>query len=398
MQCTDTFSPCDVDSFRADIREFCRTDLPCDLARKAREHVYFSKDDRVAWQRILQRRGWFASHWPRTHGGLGWGLLQRFILIEELEYAGTPWLTHFGVSFAGPMIYTFGSARQQSELLPRILHSEDWWCQGFSEPGAGSDLAAVSTRAQLQGDHYVVSGCKTWTTMAQWADLMFALVRTSSAGRPHTGLSMIIIDMKSKGVSLRPIATIDGCHHINEVMLDEVIVPRENLIGQEGDGWKCAKLIVQNERPLVTELGKTRRLFEMMSTLASRAERCISSSMSLRMRVAQIEVQIATLEALAHSILEASAAATISGIDGSMLKIRGSQIQQEVLDAIIATMGASGLPFDTGTICAETAASKADIALSSRLLFEHLHRRATTIYGGSNEIQKNIIAKELFSA
>jgi len=256
-----SFHRFDADEFREAVRAFCRQEFPADLAEKARTHVYFSKEDRVRWQRILQSRGWFAAHWPAAYGGADWGPLQRFILIEELELAGTPWLTHFGISFAGPLIYTCGSDAQKARFLPGILHSDTWWCQGFSEPGAGSDLAAVRTRAVRQGDHYIVSGQKAWCTMAHWADMMFALVRTSDSGRAHAGLSMLLIDLHDPGVKVRAIATMDGGHHINDVFFDRVKVPVTHLVGEEGDGWKCTQLIVGNERPLVTELGKAKRQF-----------------------------------------------------------------------------------------------------------------------------------------
>src|SRR5690606_27031994 len=208
-----------------------------------------------------------AGHWPRAFGGRDWGALQRFVAIEELEYAGTPWITHFGVSFAGPLIYTFGTPEQQQRFLPGILESTTWWCQGFSEPSAGSDLASVRTRAKREGDHYIVNGQKTWATMAHWADMMFALVRTSDEGKKQQGLSMLLIDLKSPGVTVRPIPTIDGRTHINEVFLDNVRVPVENLVGAEGDGWACTKFIVHAERVLVTELGKARRYFDTLLKL-----------------------------------------------------------------------------------------------------------------------------------
>jgi alkylation response protein AidB-like acyl-CoA dehydrogenase len=379
----------DVRQFREEVREYCARELPTDLADKARRHVYFSKDDRVRWQRLLQARGWFAAHWPRRHGGADWGPLQRFILIEELELAGTPWLTHFGVSFAGPLIYTYGNEAQQAAYLPGILNSTTWWCQGFSEPGAGSDLAAVRTRASCRDDHYVVSGQKAWTTQAHWSDMIFTLVRTSDAGRPHEGLSMLLIDMRSAGVSVRPIRTIDGCHHVNEVFFEEVRVPVGNRIGQEGDGWNCVKLIVAQERPLVTELGKAKRLMAVLRRM---------SESSMRRRLAELEVQLATLEALAYAVFERSRDVAPASTEGSMLKIRGSELQQALLDAIVDALGGDALQFEPDVIDGNSSTASPGSELVSRLLFEHLYARATSIYGGSNEIQRHIIAKAILNA
>jgi alkylation response protein AidB-like acyl-CoA dehydrogenase len=338
----DTLDPADfnADQFRSQVREFCARELPADIADKARRHVYFSRDDRVRWQRLLQARGWFAGHWPRRHGGADWGYLQRFILIEELELAGTPWLTHFGVSFAGPLIYTYGNEAQQAAHLPGILNSTTWWCQGFSEPGAGSDLAAVRTHARVRGDYYFVSGQKAWTTQAHWADMMFALVRTNDVGRAHEGLSMLLIDMHSPGVTVRPVRTIDGRHHVNEVFFDDVRVPMGNRIGEEGDGWKCVKLIVAQERPLVTELGKAKRLMAVLREM---------NVAPMQRRLVDLEMRLATLEALAYAIFEKARNVAPSGTAGSMLKIRGSELQQALSDAIVDSLGEQALQFEPST-------------------------------------------------
>ncbi len=371
--------------------------MPADLAEKARTHAYYSKSDRVLWQRILQRRGWFAAHWPRAHGGDDWGALQRFLLIEELEFAGTPWLTHLGVSFAGPVIYTYGTEAQRAAYLPGILNSDTWWCQGFSEPGAGSDLAAVRTRAIMQGDHYVVSGQKTWTTMAQWADMIFALVRTGDTGKRRDGLSLLLIDLKSPGVTVRPIPTIDGLHHINDVFFDDVRVPAANLVGREGGGWECAQFIVKNERPLVTELGKAKRLFQTLRRLfaaSNAAARHAAPRHSFNRRLAELEILLAALEALAYAAFGDSAAGTTSFEHAAQLKIRGSEMQQALFDAIIDLL-APGMPFDKAAIAENQSAMLPGHELATRLLSEHLYSRATSIYGGSNEIQRHIIAKAL---
>jgi alkylation response protein AidB-like acyl-CoA dehydrogenase len=384
----------DAQQFRAQVRAFCREQLPEDLAEKARSYAYFSRTDRIRWQRLLHERGWFAGHWPVSCGGQGWGPLQRFIFIEELEYAGTPWLTHFGISFVGPLLYTFGTPQQQRRFLPGILDSSTWWCQGFSEPSAGSDLASVRTHARRDGDCYVVDGQKTWTTMAQWADMMFALVRTSDAGPRQQGLSLLLIDTTSPGVTVRPIPTIDARAHVNDVFLDQVRVSVENLVGKEGDGWACTKFIVNNERVLVTELGKARRYFELLRNLAAADDPCgwrMSASAGSRRRLAELETRLECLAALAYSSMRAPEAGTADPVDASVLKIRGSQLQQALLELIVESIGSCGLP-------APSAGDSADHDLAAGLVAEHLHARATSIYGGSNEIQANIIAKAVFAA
>lgn len=381
----------DAEAFRAEIREFCRRELPADIAAKAERHEYFSKTDRERWQKILHRHGYFIGHWPRRCGGAGWGPLQRFIFIEELEYAGAPWITHLGVSLLAPIIYTFGTEAQQRRYLPGIANSETWWCQGFSEPGAGSDLASLRTRAVRRGEHYVVSGQKTWTTMAHWADMMFCLVRTHEAAQPQQGISLLLIDMKSPGVTVRPILTIDRLHHINEVFLDDVEVPAENLVGSEGDGWKCAKLIVSNERLLVTELGKAKRLFAELGELATHIHedgRPLAESPAFRRRSARLEIRLAALEALAYEAVAAAEAGVAPGTEASVLKIRGSEMQQALFDGIVEVLGRGGLAFEGYRKC------RAEVGLVA----EHLHSRAVSIYGGSNEIQRQIIAKSVLGS
>lgn len=369
----------DPEAFRTEVRAFCTRAMPDDIRRKAEEYAYFSKQDRVRWQRILNERGWFVGHWPERCGGGGWGPLQRFIFNEELEYSGAPWIMHFGVSYIGPLLCAFGTPEQQARYLPGIRESTTSWCQGFSEPGAGSDLANVQTRAVRDGDSYIVTGQKTWTTMAHWADMMFALVRTSSEGARQSGISMLLIDLNAPGVTVRPIQTIDGQSHVNEVFLDGVRVLGEDRVGEEGDGWACAKFIVDNERLLVTELGKARRLYEELV-------QCAAPTFGIRRRVAALGVELETLSALAYRVAADAEAGLAAGIDASILKIRGSQLQQALHEALVKAKcgGMLPAPSDGAGICPDYHAG---------LVAEHLHTRATSIYGGSNEIQANIIAR-----
>jgi alkylation response protein AidB-like acyl-CoA dehydrogenase len=386
----------DAQAFRAEVREFCETGLPADLAEKIRRQDYFSREDRVQWQQLLHRRGWFVGDWPVAYGGAGWGPTQRLVLIEELERAGTPWLTHFGFSFVGPVIYTFGTHDQKARYLPDIRESKTWWCQGFSEPGAGSDLASVSTYAERVGDHYVVTGQKTWTTMAQWADRMFCLVRTQRCERRQQGISFLLIDLRSPGVTVRPIRTIDGVHHVNEVFLDAVRVPVEDRVGEEGDGWQLARFIVGRERLLVAELGKARRLLDEFTELGQvlqDGDRPLADTPTFRLRRAQLEVQLHSLRASAYAIAADMECGRGGESDASLLKIRGSEMQQAILDAVVSALGIPGLAFQPEAIHAGYTGTVHGPAAAPALVYDHFYSRATSIYGGSNEIQRGIVAR-----
>lgn len=388
----------DARAFRAEVRAFCRDCLPADIARMAARHQYFSREQRIRWQQLLQPRGWLTAHWPRAFGGQDWGHLQRLILLEELELAGTPWIAHFGFTYLGPVLCEFGTDEQRARYLPGIVNSTTWWAQGFSEPGAGSDLGSLAMRAERTPAGYRVNGQKTWTTMAHWAEMIFCLVRTAQTPRRSDGISFLLIDLKAPGVTVRPIETFDGCHHVNEVFFEDVEVPAENLIGAEGQGWAIAKFIVDRERLLATEIGKARRLLDELRHLASEATdggRPVAQSEAFRRRAAQLEVKYETLRATAY----ASAVAADDGrglpIDPSLLKIRGSELQQDILDAIVEVLGRDGLAFQVEGLEGEIAGYRHGDRGMPGLVFDHLHARATSIYGGSNEIQRGIIAKAL---
>jgi alkylation response protein AidB-like acyl-CoA dehydrogenase len=328
--------------------------------------------------------------------------LQRFIFIEELERAGTPWLTHFGTSFLGPVLCAFGNEAQRARFLGPIRDSTEWWCQGFSEPGSGSDLASLKLRADRIGEtSYRVNGQKTWTTMAQWADWIFCLVRTQAGGRPQQGISFLLIDLKSPGVTVRPIETFDGLHHVNEVFFDDVEVPLENLVGKEGEGWAIAKFIVSRERLLVTEIGKAFHLLSELHTIAAslkEGSQRLSDTPAFRRRAAELEVLYRTLRATAYAAVLEAEAGREHAIDASLLKIRGSELQQAIHEAMTDLLARDGLAFQTEGIAADiTGYQHGDTRLPG-LLHEHLHSRAASIYGGSNEIQRGIIAKTALKA
>lgn len=386
----------DAAQFRAELRAFCRDQVPADIRMRMRQHQYFTREQRIRWQQLLQTRGWFVGHWPRAHGGQGWGPLQRFVFVEELERAGTPWLTHFGTSFLGPVLCAFGNEAQRARFLGPIRDSTEWWCQGFSEPGSGSDLASLKLRAERSGDHYRVNGQKTWTTMAQWADWIFCLVRTQAHGKPQQGISFLLIDLKSPGVTVRPIETFDGGQHVNEVFFDDVEVPVGQLVGQEGDGWTIAKFIVGRERLLVTEIGKAWHLLGVLHSLASarrEGARTVRDTAAFRRRAAELEVQYDSLRATAYAAVLEAEAGREHPVDASLLKIRGSELQQAIHDAITDLLARDGLAFQIEGLSDDIDGYRHGDPRLPGLLHEHLHSRAASIYGGSNEIQRGIIAK-----
>lgn len=380
-------------AFRAQVRAFCATQIPADLVESARRHQYYDKDQRVRWQRLLQQQGWFAPHWPRAFGGQDWGALRRLILMEELERAGTPWLAHFGITYLGPVLCRYGTPQQQAQHLPAILDSSVWWAQGFSEPGAGSDLGAVSLRAERTATGYRLNGQKTWTTMAQWADKIFCLVRTAQTVRKSDGLSFLLVDLDTPGVSVREIPTYDACRHVNEVFFADVEVPLENRVGEEGQGWEITHYLVQNERLIATEIGLAAR---QLATLHARIDGLAPEQAApLRQRLAAHEVQVRTLRAVAYAAAIASDENRGGAADASLLKIRGSELQQALLETLIEVVGHDGLVYQSDGLHHDLPAYRHDDVAAPGLVFEHLHSRVTSIYGGSNEIQRGIIARTL---
>lgn len=384
----------DAPAFRNEVRQFCATRIPPDLVESARRHQYYDKDQRVRWQRLLQAQGWFAPHWSRAFGGQDWGALRRLILMEELELAGTPWLAHFGITYLGPVLCRYGTPAQQARYLPGILESTTWWAQGFSEPGAGSDLGAVSLRAERTATGYRLNGQKTWTTMAQWADMIFCLVRTAQTARKSEGLSFLLVDMRAPGVSVREIETYDGCRHVNEVFFADVDVPLENCVGEEGQGWELTKYLVQNERLIATEIGLAGlHLAGLRARMAALPE---TLTRHLRVCVAEHEVQYRTLRAMAYAAAIAADEDRSGADDASLLKIRGSELQKALLETAIELLGIDGLVYPSEGVQRTLAEYRGDDASAPGLTFEHLHSRVTSIYGGSNEIQRGILARALF--
>jgi alkylation response protein AidB-like acyl-CoA dehydrogenase len=390
----DVRSPA-LEGFRQEVREFCKARLPPDIRAKVLANRPLDKSDHVRWQKILAENGWFTGHWPVAEGGLGWTPLQRWVFESEAYRQGAPWLIPFGATYVAPVLYTFGSEAQRRRHLPAIRSSDCWWAQGYSEPGAGSDLAAVSTRAERDGDDWIVTGVKLWTTMAQWADMMFALVRTSAADRPQNGLSFLLIDLRSPGVSIRPIRTIDQHHHVNEVVLDQVRVSGADLVGEPGQGWTYAKFLLGHERLVGADVGRCSRKLEDLRALSlavGSAGRPLARDAAWRRRIASIQARLMGLESLAASMLTQHQSGGDPGARASVLKLLWSEISQDIDGAAMDALGHAGLPYPVETLSPDWAGA-AGPSHAAGFAREYLHGRALTIYGGSSEIQRNIIAK-----
>ena len=391
-------SQSDADQFRTEVRRFCKEKLPPALVHKVMHNLLLEKQDYLSYLKLLDAQGWAVGHWPREHGGCGWTPLQRFIFEEETSEAGAPWLIPFGINYVGPILYTFGSGAQQARFLPRIRASCDWWAQGYSEPGAGSDLASLATRAVRDGEHYVVSGQKLWTTYAHWADWMFCLVRTSTGARPQQGISFLLIDLKSPGVTIRPIVTMDLCHDLNEVFFEEVRVPVENLVGEEGGGWTYAKVLLANERVLVSEVGRSTRQLRRLERLAAitlRGGRPLAEHAPFAQRLAELQLRHFVLQSTCHQAVAEAMEGVAPGAEASLMKIRGSELQQDIAEAMVDALGLAGIAYDPADLEGAGRLPALGQFDAPGILKDHLHGRAATIYGGSNEIQRNIIAKSV---
>ncbi|MDB5816894.1 MAG: pimeloyl-CoA dehydrogenase large subunit [Rhizobacter sp.] len=381
-------------AFRLEVRDYCERELPPHVRAKVRSDLFLTKEDNLAFLRSLAGRGWVAGHWPRLYGGAEWTPLQRFVFEEESMRAGAPWLIPFGVNYVGPVIYTFGTQAQKDRFLPKILASEEWWAQGYSEPGAGSDLAGLKTRAVRHGDHYRVTGQKMWTSYVQWADWMFCLARTSDESRPQQGISFLLIDMRSKGVTVRQIKTMDGCHHVNEVFLDDVVVPLDNLVGEEGKGWSYAKFLLSNERVLSAETGKaTRHLEHLKALVADTPDDGMRDRAAFERRIGQMDLKLHALRAFCLAYARSMNLNETPGVEASIMKIRGTELAQLISEATLDWLGSSAIVYDPADVNGEAATSPVGPMDASGSIREYLYLRAATIYGGSNEIQRNIIGK-----
>jgi alkylation response protein AidB-like acyl-CoA dehydrogenase len=364
-------------SFRDEVRGWLEANLPQDLRQKMSEYAHLSKEDLVRWHKILAKKGWVAPSWPKEWGGTGWNVVQRYIFEEELGYAGSPPLIPFGLTMCAAVLLQFGTEAQKKRFLPRIYHCDDFWCQGYSEPGSGSDLASLKTKAVREksgeGEFYKVTGQKIWTTLAHYADWIFCLVRTDSGAKRQDGISFLLIDMKTPGITVRPLILMDGAHEVNEVFFDDVKVPAENLVFEEGKGWTVAKYLLGHERMNTGRIGESKRQLAKLKKYAAAR----MGDMRFRDRLSRLEVELMALEITNLRFLDRMRrTGQPPGADVSMLKIKGTEIQQGLTELMMQA-------------CDPAANDDFSVAIRKR----YLSMRKTTIYAGSNEIQRNIIAK-----
>ncbi|MCB5945657.1 acyl-CoA dehydrogenase family protein [Acidocella sp. KAb 2-4] len=386
--------------FRVEVRNFVRTHLPVDIATKGRLGLEYEKSDFVRWQKILREKGWFAAAWPREFGGAGWDLEKQLVFLQEAALNGAPHIIPYGVNMVGPVLYTFGTDAQKAKHLPGILSSDIWWCQGYSEPNSGSDLASLKTTAVRDGDHYIVNGTKMWTTEAHWADWMHCLVRTDKEAKSQKGISFLLIDMKTPGIEIRPIVTIDGQHHTNQVFLDDVRVPVENLVGGEGGGWTIAKFLLSNERVAIADTGPKLKLLseikELFVGVAASSAVPESCKVLLRQKVADAEIQLTALCALEQDYVKLWASGgSKEGPQASVLKIRSTEILQLLSEIALELGGPLGAAHDPRDLHLPTNVSPNPMQRASLMAHQYLYGRCWSIFGGTNEIQRGIIARSI---
>ena len=386
-----------LDAFETEVQSFIAEHLTPDLNKAAALGFGISRADGERWHKAVYNKGWIAPDWPIEQGGTGWTLRQKQIYSNAMALAGAPMIMPFGIDMVGPVLYTFGNDAQKAEHLPKILDGSVWWCQGYSEPGSGSDLASLKTAAVRDGDDYVVNGQKIWTTNAHKADWIFTLVRTDTESKPQSGISFLLIDMKTPGLEVKPIVSIDGMHHLNQVFFSDVRVPAANLIGEENMGWTYAKFLLANERAGIANVAHSERLVTALTDIANAEQNgfggALSDSKAFMSDLADTEVQLQALKALEARVIASVEKTGAPGDEASMLKIVGSQVQQTLESLRVEAVGHYSLPFDTDLIRGESnlPAPGPDYAVSA--VSDMNFGRASSIYGGSNEIQRNVIAK-----
>ena len=383
-----SFSEQDL-QFKEEIRAGLENDFPSHIREKQNQGIILTKDDRIDFHKFLYDKGWAGYNWPVEYGGTGWSLVQIYLFLNELAYANCPTILPFGLNMVGPVIYTFGNQEQKDKFLPDILKFNAWWCQGYSEPGSGSDLASLKTKAVLDSDNYIVNGSKTWTTLAQYADWIFCLVRTETPQKKQEGISFLLIDMKSPGIEVKPIITIDGEHEVNSVFFTDVKVPTSNLIGEEGKGWTYAKFLLAHER---FGIGAVPASKVQLQKLKDKTENL--NDAELNKNIAELEIDLMALEFTELRCLAVISEGGNPGPESSILKIRGTEIQQRLTELLIEAAGQYILPYE-GPEGFDSNRIPAGPDYASESVARYLNYRKTSIYGGSNEIQKNIIAKAI---
>jgi len=384
------FTP-EEQEFREDIRAWVAANLPSDISHKVFNALHLSREDMQRWAKILGKKGWLGHGWSKEFGGPGWNSVQKHLFEEECALAGAPRVVPFGPVMVAPVIMAFGSPEQQARFLPGIASGEVWWSQGYSEPGAGSDLASLKTRAERQGNSYIVNGQKTWTTLGQYGEWIFCLVRTSTEGKPQTGISFLLIDMKSPGVTVRPIRLLDDSVEVNEVFFDNVEVPAENLIGEENKGWTYAKHLLSHERTNIADVNRAKRELERLKRIA-KAEGVYDDT-RFRDEIAKLEVDVVALEMMVLRVLAAEKSGKQSLDIAGLLKIRGSEIQQRYSELMMLAAGPFALPLIREAMEAGWQGDAVGALHCAPLAMTYLNLRKTTIYGGSNEVQRNIVSQ-----
>ena len=379
------------EAFRTEVRTWLDANLPKTISAKVLAHKHVAKEETVQWHKILAKKGWIAPAWPVEWGGTGWNATQKHIFEEECARAGTPAILPFGLAMVAPVIMKFGNEAQKRHHLPRIYNTDDWWCQGYSEPGSGSDLASLKTRAVRQGDKYIVNGQKTWTTLAQHADWIFCLVRTDPEAKKQEGISFLLIDMHTPGITVRPIITMDEAHEVNEVFFDNVEVPAENLVGEENKGWTCAKYLLGHERTGIARVGGSKRELQFVKKVAAQQQvngKSLMEDIRFASKVADLEIELMALEMTVLRVVSSEAAGKGPGPEASLLKVKGTEVQQRLTELALEAVGPAGLPFHRENFDTLEAGGAQDAIAAT-----YFNYRKTSIYGGSNEIQKNIMTQ-----
>ena len=383
-------------AFREEVRTFIRDNLPNDIAESVSRGRALTKQDIQRWQRILYDQGWAAPAWPEEFGGPGWNATQRYIFDEVVAEFDTPEIVPFGLLMVGPLIYTFGSQAQKDRFLPKILTGEEWWCQGYSEPGSGSDLASLQTKAERDGSHYVVNGTKTWNSLAHMADWVFCLVRTSNKGKQQEGISFLLIDMNTPGIEPKPIISIDGAHHLNMTYYTDVRVPVDNRIGEENKGWTYAKFLLGHERNSIAEVGLSKQRLRRLKEIAAEEQiggGTLAKDSTFSGKIADAEISLTALEYLNLRFLAEEAAGRPIGPEVSMLKIKGTELRQKLTELTVEALGYYAIPFEPEQLTDGWNEPPIGPDYAAAQMPQYLYSRAATIYGGSNEIQRNIISK-----
>jgi hypothetical protein len=391
------FTP-EEEDFCAQVRSFLQRKLPAEMSQKVRSGRRLQREDMARWHAILNEQGWLAPHWPVEYGGPGWSPVQCFLFDNECALAHAPRVVPFGVNMLGPVLIRYGTEAQKRRWLPRILDGSDWWCQGYSEPGAGSDLAGLRTSAVRDGAHYVVNGQKAWTTLGQYANMIFCLVRTDREAKKQEGISFLLIDLATPGVELRPILTLDGEHEVNEVFFTDVRVPVENLVGEENRGWSCAKYLLTYERTNIAGVGFSIAALAQLKEAAGRHKRAgrpLLQDPQFAARLARVEIDLENMKTTNLRVLAAAARGGAPGAESSLLKIRGTQIRQEISSLLRRAMGTEARANVPQALEPGREAEWSGDPEAATSAARYFNQRKLSIFGGSNEIQKNIVAKQI---